>query len=158
MPTGFTHTVHGYTLSTRSWPEIVSFYEGLVQRQEKHGYPSFHPMLYLVQQIANSPYAAGLFPATSHSTLRLVQTPEFYLNQERLEINFHPAKRQFFFELQEMPRRSAHPRCRQLAPMKLSAESWKRTYSSEDGFAALVRFIKAKRWFVEYGVMSKQAG
>lgn len=149
MPAGFARTLHGCTLPTRSWPEIVSFYERLEQIQEKHGYPSFHPMLSLVQQIADSPYAAGLFPATSHAALRLVQMPEFYWDQERLEISFHSAKHQFYFEFKEMPRRSA-PCRRQLATAKPPAESWKRTYPSEDGFAALIRFIRAKRWFVEY--------
>ncbi len=142
---------HGYTLRTMLWPEVISFYDKFEQIREKHEYPCFRPMLVLVEMIANSPCAFGLFPATSHATLRLVQTPEFYWDQERLEIGFDSAKRQFLFELKENLCRSAAPRRRHLAQTKPTPENWKRTYPAEEGFAALVRFIKAKKWFVEYG-------
>ena len=116
-----------------SWPEIVEFYRHLTS---EHGW-AFQPMVRLVEQIAASEYAFGMFPYTSHSTLCIARTHHVRRGREELEITFDPVAQQFHFEYWSNP----YVRIVRQGP-------WRRTCNEADGFSVLERILlKRVRWF-----------
>ncbi len=69
-------------VKSQSWKEIADFYRGMVE----HGLDML-PMLRLVEEIAASPYAHGLYPITSMFTLCLSQHPDFEYGQNMLRVD-----------------------------------------------------------------------
>lgn len=121
-----------YTYKTHSWTEIVERYRELVQ---DYAWP-IQPMLDLVTFIADSPYAAGLFPLTSMDRLRIGRHPDFQPCIEELVIDFDMHKQLFVFSYW------SHPALR---------KPWQRQYTPEASQAALERFLlKYARWFTRH--------
>jgi hypothetical protein len=114
---------------TLSWSDVVSFYQKLIQT---HALPII-PMLDLVTFIAASPYAAGLFPVTSHATLRLGHYPNFLAGDGELDIDFDQPTQTFIFVYW------SHPS---------DVHQWTRRYSVAESRDALERFLHTyARWF-----------
>jgi hypothetical protein len=118
-----------YTYRTLPWSDVVSFYHDLVHA---HDWRS-QPMLDLVTFIAASPYALGLFPVTSHATLRLGHYPNFLPGDGELVIDFDTGTQTFTFEYW------SHPSI---------LKRWRHQYQANAGQAALERFLHTYvRWF-----------
>src|SRR3954471_23505997 len=81
------------TVESRVWPEVVGFYRALV---EVPGW-DLQPMLELIEEIATSPYATGLFPATSLARLCLARTRTIRWNHEMLTVQYDPVGGRFLF-------------------------------------------------------------
>ena len=114
---------------TLAWPDVVGFYQDLVQT---HALP-LAPMLDLVTFIAASPYAIGLFPVTSHATLRLGHYPNFLAGDGELAIDFDAAPQIFIFVYRSHPALS---------------KPWTHAYPVNTGRDALERFLHTHvRWF-----------
>lgn len=110
-----------------SWPDIVTFYRDLVERDGMQQ----APMLRLVQQLAASRYAQGLFGATSHHILLIAQAPEFDPLLEVLHVEFADGK--FSFKFVEQP---------------YVERRWTKECGPDEGFSALEHFlVDLKRWF-----------
>ena len=88
-------------------------------------------MLRLVEQIASSRYAEGIYPATSHAMLIVGQTPMWEFKREVLEIEYEANDKQFTFTFWEYP----------------TTKPWITHCSSEDGFQRFERCMAAKKWF-----------
>jgi len=114
----------------RPWSEIVGLYRSLT---EKH--PELKPLLNLVEQIAGSDYARGLFASTSMASLMIAQTPEFDMEREVLFVRVDAETGGLIFDFQETA--SALPKY----------QHWIRRCSSEQGFSQLSEFVKLKKWF-----------
>jgi hypothetical protein len=117
---------------THSWPSVVAFY----QAAARDG-PRFAAMADLVQQIARSPYAAGLHPVTSHYMLRLFAHERFDPSDDQIQIE-HDG------EAFEVRYAAAMGRSSTTAPI---TSDWHRR--SSDGFAGLARCLHHLRWFIE---------
>lgn len=102
-------------IRTLPWPDVVSFYGELVHAHSWH----IEPMLELVQFVAGSPYAPGLFPYTSHDRLCLGRTADFTAGDGELQIQFNPGAQSFTFTYCQSPADSS-PWSR-----KCSAEEWR---------------------------------
>jgi hypothetical protein len=117
-------------IEPKSWPEIAEFYRTLISED---GW-KIQPMLRLVEQIAVSEYAAGMFPYTSMSTLCIAHSHRVRRFREELQITYDPIGRQFHFEYWSDPFVRSGP--------------WRRTCNESDGFAILERcLLKRIRWF-----------
>ena len=112
-----------------TWPDKVRFYSDLVHI---YHWP-FEPMLHLVEQIASSRYADGIYPATSHAMLMVGQTQMWEWKHEMLEIEYSPKDKQFTFTFWERP----------------TTKPWVTHCSSEDGFQRFERCMAAKKWFAQ---------
>lgn len=113
---------------TRPWSEILWHYEQIAG-------DSFEPMRELIGQIVASPYRDGLYAITSMHTLIVANTSKFEWSFDVLRIDWEPKQDSFYFEFVEEP---------------FVATRWKRKVARSEGYAALERFVKHKRWFVEY--------
>ena len=71
------------TVESRAWPDVVEFYRELV---DESGW-DLGPMLGLIEFLASSPYAAGLFPATSMARLCLGRTRDIRWGHEMLTVS-----------------------------------------------------------------------
>jgi hypothetical protein len=117
-------------IQPRLWPDVVCFYQDLAST---HGW-KIDPMLKLVEQIAASGFAVGLFPYTSHSTLCIAHTHKPRMRQEELRITFDPTSDEFHFEYWSHPFVKPGP--------------WETRCHSADGFPTLKRILlKRTRWF-----------
>jgi hypothetical protein len=115
--------------TTRSWPDILEFYQGLAQAHHWQ----IAPMLDLVAFTAASPYAPHLFPVTSMATLRIGRYPNFLAGDGELSIDFEGPAQEFVFTYQ------SHP---------LDTRRWTRHYPTHAGRSALERFLLSyARWF-----------
>src|SRR3954469_5111886 len=93
------------------------------------------PMLDLVESLASSPYAAGLFPATSLARLCLARTRAIRWGHAMLAVEYDPIGKRFCFEYLE-----ASPGVR----------PWVTSCPAADGRARLERLLKKRlRWFKE---------
>ena len=117
----------------RPWPEVVDFYRSVVAKR-----PGIAPLLHLVEQIAASSYASGLYASTSMLTLLIAQLPEFGLDQEVLRIGMDSSRNELVFDFQETS--SILPKY----------QNWIRRCSPEEGYARFVKFLKMKNWFTQY--------
>jgi hypothetical protein len=118
-----------YTYRTLPWSDVMSFYHDLVQI---HHWP-LQPMLDLVTFIATSSYAQGLFPVTSHATLRLGHYPDFLPGDGELVIDFDGPTQTFCFEYWSSP---------------MAIKRWIRHYPAQAGQHRLEYFLqKQVRWF-----------
>lgn len=116
---------------TRPWPQTVSFYDDLVHN---HGW-RIEPMLALVQYLATSPYAAGLFAYTSHDKLCIGRVADFTAGDNELQIQFNPTTQSFVFTYVQRPD--------DFAP-------WSRHCSEEEWQPVLVRILQKRLgWFHE---------
>lgn len=114
---------------TLPWPDVVSFYCSLVHERAWH----IEPMLELVQFMAGSPYAAALFPYTSHEKLCLGRTADFTSGDGELQIQFYPATQSFTFTYCQSP---------------ADFSSWSRECSADEWQPTLERILQKRlRWF-----------
>jgi hypothetical protein len=121
-------------VESRSWPEVVRFYRDLLSH---HGW-KIEPMLQVVEQIANSQFAAGLFPYTSMFTLCIARRRDPRMFHEELRITFDPTGNEFQFEYWSDPSMKPGP--------------WKRKCRAADAFPTLERLLlKRLRWFIRIG-------
>jgi hypothetical protein len=90
----------------------------------------FAPMRAFVQQLADSPYAASLYPQQSMHTLRLSQYREVSNEAERLSVDLEGGE--FVVRYQGGP----------------TAAVWTKRHA--DGMVALERLFEHLRWFTEY--------
>ena len=116
-------------VTARPWPEILDNFEQI-------GTDWIRPMCELVRQIQDSRYAPGLHAVTSMHTLVISNTDPFHWGFENLRIDWDPFTGQFCFALVEEPFVRTH---------------WHKKVPRDEAFAALERFVRRKRWFVEYG-------
>ncbi len=123
-------------VQTQSWQKVTKFYR---DRTEEN--PFFLPMMELAQQIAASKYASGLYPWTSMHTLCMSQTPEADLTKEVFRIALDPQDGALVFDFQETG--STLPKY----------QHWIRRCSPDEGFARFERFVRLKKWYVEYGAL-----
>jgi hypothetical protein len=93
-------------------------------------------MLNLVEEIAASEYAYGLFATTSMTTLLIAQLPEFDMGGEVLRVSLDAKDGMLTFDFQETD--SKLPKY----------EHWIRRCSPEAGFRTLICFLKLKKWFL----------
>lgn len=77
---------------SRTWPEMVESYRGLAEGGGHQG-----PMLDLVEFIAGSPYASGLFPLESMFELCLSRTRGVRWRHGMLSILYDASVGQFVF-------------------------------------------------------------
>ena len=114
---------------TLPWSDVVSFYTGLVREHSWH----IEPMLELVQFLAGSPYAPGLFPYTSHDKLCLGRVADFTSGDSELQIQFNSLTRCFAFTYFQSPTESSH---------------WSRQCPSEEWRQVLDRILQKRLgWF-----------
>jgi len=117
-------------VKTRSWAEVSTFYHRLVY---ENGW-RLEPLLKLVLFIAASPYADGLYPATSVAMLRIGRYPDFAIRDAELLIEYESQRRQFHF------RYFAHP--------SQNEPEWEKYCDATEGATTLERFLlKQARWF-----------
>jgi hypothetical protein len=113
-----------------SWSALVDFYSDLTTR---YGW-KVEPMLRLVEKIAASRYAKGLFGTTSHSALLICRNRETFdrgLDVLRIEWRID----QFRFEYRESDYRPI---------------AWSHSCGADEGFASLEQFLREqKRWLVD---------
>lgn len=120
-------------IPTKPWQSIVEFY-----RSRTLSNPFFEPMLMLAEQIAASKYASGLYPWTSMQTLCISQTSEADSDKEVLRISIDPDDGALVFDFQETG--STLPKY----------QHWVRRSAPQEVFSRLERFLRLKKWFVEY--------
>jgi hypothetical protein len=113
---------------SRPWSEILRHYEKI----EGDG---FEPMREFVARIIESPYVSGLHAITSMHTLVVANTPDFEWSFDVLRVDWEPQQDSFYFEFVEEP---------------FVATRWRRKAARPDGYATFERFLRRKRWFVEY--------
>jgi hypothetical protein len=118
---------------THSWPSVVSFY-----RDGAREHPRLIPMAALVARIAESRYASGLHPVTSHYFLRLFARERFDFSDDQIGID-HDGDA---FEV----RYTSSPRVRPHSLEPITSDWSKR---SLDGFDALERCLYHLKWFTE---------
>lgn len=115
-------------VKSRSWSALTKFYRDLV---EKYGW-DVQPMLQLVEAIAASHYAQGLYGITSHSTLCLSQHAEFEFDRNMLRVEFENGR--FYFRYIETP---------------YSLKEWKKECAPDEGFATFEHVLKKLKWFMD---------
>lgn len=116
------------TVKSRSWSELAQFYRGLIQ---KSGWDML-PMLRLVEAIAASHYAQGLYATTSLAVLCVSQHSEFEFDQNMLRIEF--AGGNFVFRYKESPH---------------TWKEWKKECDASEGFATFEHVMNRLRWFID---------
>ena len=114
----------------RAWPDVAKSYQRML---ESYKLP-FEPMLRLVKDVADSPYAFGLYGNTSMWNVQVVQTEEYDPDGEILRIKYDPSLQLFMFELQETA--------------STMYKRWSRTAAPENAFRTFERFLQLKKWFV----------
>ena len=125
-------------VQTQSWQKVTKFYRDITEEN-----PFFRPMAELAEQIAASKYASGLYPWTSMHTLCISQTPEADSDKEVLRISLDPRGGVLVYDFQETG--STLPKY----------EHWIRRCSPDEGFSRFERFIRLKKWFVDYRSLSQ---
>ena len=117
----------------RAWPDVAKSYQRMLER---YNLP-FEPMFRLVKDIADSPYAFGLYGNTSMWDVLVVQTEEYDPYGEILKIKYDPSLRLFTFEL--------------LETASTKSKRWTRTAAPEDAYRTFERFLQLKKWFALSG-------
>ena len=120
---------------THTWESVVDFF-----RQLADANPAFAPMGAAVEQLATSPYAAGLYPVQSMHTLRLYQQERAGPTDEELRLDFEDGAFVVCHRAGETP----DPRFTLRAPPGV----W--TKRGPDAIVLLERAFHHLRWFVEY--------
>jgi hypothetical protein len=118
---------------THSWPSVVAFY-----RDGAREHARLVPMAALVARIAESRYASGLHPVTSHYLLRLFAREHFDFSDDQIRVD-HDGEA---FEVRYTS--SARVRPHSLTPI---TSDWSKR--SPDGFDALERCLHHLRWLTE---------
>jgi hypothetical protein len=112
------------------WPDVAKSYQRMLEEYKQ----PFRPMLRLVKDIADSPFAFGLYGSTSMWDVQVVQTEEYDPDGEILKITYDPAHNEFTFELQETS--------------STLYKRWSRKCSTDKAFQTFERFLQMKKWFV----------
>ena len=94
--------------------------------------PDFEPMANLITRICQSPYRDHLFPVKSMFSLLLFQTENWEFQREMLKVDYSIKDRKLRFEFFE------HPNL---------ATRWKKDCPVEEGYSALIHFLRLKNWF-----------
>ncbi len=110
----------------RPWPGISDTYRRLIE----HNW-DMQPMLSLVNSIAASRYADGIFAVTSLSTLCVGQTPEFEMDRHCLRVDFKNDR--FVFRYIESSFRGA---------------AWQKECGRNEGFSTFEHVIGRLKWFI----------
>jgi hypothetical protein len=123
----------------RPWNEIVRFYDKLLQKGWGNA-KSIPSMSNLVREIEKSPYAMGLFPWTSHTTLCIAQTyVEYPYNGPYLRIT---------------PLANDKIEFRYVDNIWFKEKQWSRIVAGVDAFARLDGFVRQLHWFTHYPAIS----
>jgi hypothetical protein len=111
-------------IPTKQWNTIAKFYSS----------PDWDmlPMLKLVEEIAASSYAQGIYGATSMYTLLISQHQDFELDQNTLRVDF--IKDNFTFTYRESP---------------FSLENWQKECGQDEGFSTFEHVMRRLKWFLE---------
>lgn len=118
---------------TSTWSEIEGFYERLVSESM---WP-IEPMRDFVQFVSASPYAKGLFPATSHDVLMLGRVANFQRGDNELQVGFDGIRQTFLFTYTQRPDET---------------QPWSRECAASQGVITFERLLhKRLRWFHEGG-------
>jgi hypothetical protein len=115
----------GSEIKTRPWNEIAEHYRGLVENNW-----DMDPMLNLVEEIACSRFADGVFAVTSMATLCIAQTREFEFDRNVLRVDF--ARGRFCFSYRESPYES---------------KSWNKECGPDEGYSTFEHVVGRLRWF-----------
>jgi hypothetical protein len=119
-----------HPVKTRPWSQILDHYAPVETASE-----SKWAMQDLVEKIASTHYAAGLYACTSMWTLILSQRPEFEWNRETLRIEYSSRSDEFEFTFYEHP----------------NTKPWVTHCSGADGFRRFERCMTVKGWFAPIG-------
>jgi hypothetical protein len=114
-------------IQSQSWDDVQTFFADLVASNS-----FFTPMLKLVEQIASSVYATGLYPATSMHTLLIAQSPTFGPGEIVLRIELNMNQESFRFWYYEKSFGRAH----------------EKEVAVEAAFQTLEDFLKRRKWFL----------
>ena len=129
---------------TQSWESVASGFRGIADAN-----PGFARMAHMAEQLAASPYAAGLFPVQSMHTIRLYQHDRYSASDDAIQIDID-------FDTEELVVRYRAWRFSESYTLPELERSW--TKRTRDGFAAVERCIQHLHWFVEYdGVVPRPA-
>ena len=110
-------------------------------RDDADEYPRFAPLAGLMERLAASPYASGLFPVRSMQTIRLYQHDRYSVTSDAIHIDFDFDAKEFVVQYRALPFSKTYT-----TPER--ERCW--TKRSRDGFAAVERCLHHLRWFVEY--------
>lgn len=108
-------------VKSRSWYDVIKFYQNV----------DMPMMLKLVEQIASSPYAHGIYATTSMHTLWISQNPEFEIDKDMLRVEFYNDK--FVFSYKESP---------------YSNKVWKKECDGKSGFSTFKHIMNRLKWFL----------
>lgn len=117
-----------------SWQDVACSFRDLA---DENAY--FAPMAAVVERLARSPYAAGLFPVKSMHTVRLYQQQRYFVWDDEIRVEYDSGE--------FVVRYFSGGGFRHLEPRAAPGVWMKR---SPDGFAAFERCLHHVRWFVEY--------
>src|SRR5205085_8327586 len=101
------------------WRDIAKTYRSLVENNW-----DMQPMLGLVEELAASRYADGIFATTSMATLCVAQTRTFELNKNMLRVDFESGR--FVFSYHESPYKD---------------KSWKKECGRGEGFSTFEHVV-----------------
>lgn len=119
-------------MPTETWEQIENRYTDL---QDNHGW-QIDPMIKLVQGIRSSRFSIGLYPWTSHATLRVSLNNYVDFQDDLLSIDYFPDQEIFEFRMSFSDDYVRRP--------------WTRTCAKDEAFSFFERVIRDLRWFVEY--------
>jgi hypothetical protein len=120
-----------HTPRSLPWDEVRSFYKDLAQ---KPGW-RIEPLVDLVGFLAESPYARGLFPYTSHADLHIGRVRNFACGDNELKIVYNQENEAFIFTYQQR---------------KDDLNPWSVQTTATEGKRKLLHLLhKRLRWFHE---------
>jgi hypothetical protein len=111
-------------MKAREWSKIAEFYQSLDRSD-------MLPMAQLVEEIAASSYAQGVYGATSMFTLCISQHQEFEYDRNMLRVDF--IKGHFTFTYKESP---------------FARNDWKKECERNEGFRTFEHVIHCLNWFL----------
>lgn len=114
-------------MQSQEWSKIAEFYRHL---NEASGWDML-PMVHLVEEIATSPYADGIYAATSMHTLCLSQHQEFESDRNMLRVEFGEGR--FIFIYRESP---------------YARKEWKKECGRDEGFSTFEHVMRRLKWFL----------
>jgi len=120
----------------QSWDSIVKRYEDRCEKNE-----GFKPMMELVKQLAGSPYAKDIRPATSRSAIIVSPKPELNKQREVLAIDYNLEREYFILELRRQQTGK---------PDGQNKENWVGYCPPKKVYPVIVEFFCLQKWFVEF--------
>lgn len=116
----------GTIVRSQSWDSITAFY-----RERVECGLDLLPMQLLVERIAASGYARGVYAATSMFALCVAQHPQFEYRREMLRVEFEGGR--FIFGYSESP---------------YHLKEWRKECGREGGFGTFEHVVARLRWFM----------